>query len=351
MTRQELVFRAALTRFALGVFAVALMPLLYPASASSRWFYATYMGVAAIEQVLIKKQIGGTTRSFIAGVIDVVVLTYTVHRLGSVATTLACFYFFASMANALVVGLRVGTTLAALNAIAYGAVVWAEHTGALPFAPDAPDVARYGAPTTEQSLTAIFLISMLMVLSTVVVGFLAHALRQREEALVLANEKLVILSQRDPLTSLYNRRYLFERIELELERVRRGKQLALLMVDLDRFKRVNDTQGHLRGDVLLKEIAAALSATTRVTDVVGRYGGDEFLIVLPDTDADQAEAVADRVKRSAREVGERFDVSAPVTASVGIAIAQKDDTLASLVRRADDSEWRAKERGGDRVVA
>jgi diguanylate cyclase (GGDEF)-like protein len=255
------------------------------------------------------------------------------------------------MANALVVGLRVGTTLAAINGIAYCSVVWAEHLGVLPFAPDVPDVARYGAPTTAQSLTAIFLISMLMVSSTAVVGLLAHALRTREEALVRANEQLVILSQRDPLTGLYNRRYLFERVELELERVRRGKPLALLMIDLDRFKRVNDTQGHLRGDVLLKEIATALSATTRVTDVVGRYGGDEFLVLLPDTDAEQARAVADRVARSTREVGERFDAALPVTASVGIALARPDDTLTSLVRRADDSEWAAKERGGDRVVA
>jgi diguanylate cyclase (GGDEF)-like protein len=351
MTRQELVFRAALTRFALGVFAVALMPVLYPATASSRWFYAAYMGVAAVEQVLIRKQIGGMARSFLAGLIDLVVVTYTVHRLGSVATTLACFYFFASKANALVVGLRVGATLSLLNGVAYGAVVWAEHTRVLPFAPDVPDVARYGPPTTEQALTAIFLISMLMVCSTAVVGLLVHALRQREASLLLANEKLVVLSQRDPLTGLYNRRYLFERIELELERVRRGRELALLMIDLDHFKRVNDTQGHLRGDLLLKEIGVALAATTRVTDVVGRYGGDEFLVVLPDADAEQAGAVAERAAKSAREVGERFDAELPVTASVGIAVARADDTLASLVRRADDLEWKAKERGGDRVVA
>jgi diguanylate cyclase (GGDEF)-like protein len=175
--------------------------------------------------------------------------------------------------------------------------------------------------------------------------------QQHEADLVAVNERLEQLSQLDPLTNLYNRRHLFARIEAELARVRRGRPLAMLMLDLDSFKKVNDTQGHLRGDVLLKEIAAALAATTRTSDVTGRYGGDEFAIILPDTEPEQAMAVAERVAKSVRDVSTKFDAVPPVTASVGIAIAEPADTVAGLLRRADENAYRAKRDGGDRVVA
>ena len=344
MTRQELLFRAGLTRFLLGLTAMVGLPLLYPHAWGNWWIYAMYMGAAAIEQLLIKNRIGGMARSIVAGVVDVAMLTYTVHCVGSVASVVASMYLFAGVMNALVVGLRVGVTLAVLNSIAFTTVVWLEHFQVLAFAPDVPDVARFGAPTTGQSAMSTILVSLLLMLSTTVVGMLVRALRGREQA-------LLVLSQRDPLTNLYNRRHTFERLDLELLRVRRGHKLAVLMLDLDRFKHVNDTQGHLRGDLLLKEIAGALSATTRVVDTAGRYGGDEFMVVLPDSDEAQARVVAERITSSIREVGLRFDATRPVTASVGVALADRDDGVASLLRRADEKAYVAKQRGGDRVVA
>lgn len=98
--------------------------------------------------------------------------------------------------------------------------------------------------------------------------------------------------------------------------------------------------------VLLKEIGAALSSTTRATDVTGRYGGDEFLLVLPDTDSQLARRVAERMVQGVRDAG----AACSVTASVGIAVAAASDTAAILIRRADDNAYRAKQQGGDRVV-
>ncbi len=351
MTRDELRFRAALSRFGIGAIALTLLPTFYPRTRAHLWIWAAYLGIATVEQVLIRKHIGGRVRPLLSGFVDLAVLTYTVHGLGSVVTPMASLYLFAGVANALVTTPRVAWTLGILGPLAYDAVVWAEHAGAIPFAPDAPDLAALGPPPLAQALMASIFVSVFVPASTGIVTALVRAVQRREADLVVVNERLEQLSQLDPLTNLYNRRHLFARLEAELARVRRGRPLAMLMLDLDRFKKVNDTQGHLRGDLLLKEIAAALAATTRTTDVAGRYGGDEFAVILPDTEPAQALAAAERVTKSVREVAAKFDAARPVTASVGVAIAEPGDTVAALLRRADENAYRAKREGGDRVVA
>ncbi len=349
MTSTRLVFRAGLSRLLLGAAALGLLPLLYPRMREHVPLLAAYLVVAGVEQVLIHKQVAGRWRPFFAGVVDTAMMTFLIHRLGSTATALASLYFFAGAMNALVVGLRVGVALAALNALAYTVIVWAEYLGRLPFAPDAPDMARF-APTFENSVTASALVTVLLLSSTTVVGLLVRAVHTHEAELEAANARLEDLSQRDPLTGLYNRRFLFARLEHELARARRGHPLVVVMLDLDRFKHVNDTEGHPRGDQLLKEIAGALVASTRVVDVAARYGGDEFVIVLPDTDAAEGTIVGDRIVHSVREVGTAFGGARPVTASVGATLARPDDTAASLVRRADEHAYTAKQAGGDRLV-
>jgi diguanylate cyclase (GGDEF)-like protein len=351
MTRDELKFRAALSRFAVGLIALAILPTFYPLTRSHIWVWGVYLAVATLEQVLIRKHIGGRVRAVASGIVDIALLTYTVHLLGSVVTPMASVYLFAGVANALVTNVRVAWTLSLVGPLAYDAVVWSEHAGWLAFAPDAPQVQALGPPTLEHTLMASIFITVFVPASTAIVTALVRAVQRREAALVQANERLEQLSQLDPLTNLYNRRHLFARIEAELARVRRGRPLAVVMVDLDHFKTVNDAQGHLRGDVLLKEIANELAATTRQTDVAGRYGGDEFVVVLPDTDPDQAQAVAERVAQSVRDAAQRFDSERRVTASVGIAVAAPADTVAALLRRADENAYRAKQGGGDRVVA
>jgi diguanylate cyclase (GGDEF)-like protein len=354
MTRDELRFRAASSRFGVGVLALVLLPTFYPRTRAHAWVWASYLVIAAVEQVLIRKRIGGRTRALASGLVDTAMLTFTVHGLGSVLTPLASIYFFAVMANALVVEPVVAYALAAINVLAFDATVWAEWAGLLSFAPDVPDVAALGRPSLERCLMASLLVTTLVPAFGAMAVSLVGEVRRRERLLVAANARLEELSQLDPLTDLYNRRHLFARLEAELGRVRRGHPLALVMLDLDGFKQVNDREGHQRGDVLLQAIAEALRKTTRETDVAGRYGGDEFLVILPDTDAEQARRVAERLADSVREAGRQFDAAHPVTASLGIAIAMPlapPESPAVLVRLADEHAYRAKQRGGDCVAA
>ncbi len=350
ITHPQLTFRAALSRLFIGGMAIVVLPWLFPRTREHVWVLAVYLVVACVEQLLIARDIGGMTRAFVAGLVDLVVLTFLIHQLGSTSSVYAAMYFFVGTLNALVVGLRVGVGLAVLNALAYDAVVWSEWAGKLPFAPDGPDATRGVPPTYQAALAATALVTVLLIASTTVVGMLVHSVRKHEAELTRANKRLRDLSERDPLTGLFNRRHLFVSLEHELERVKRGHALAVVMLDLDAFKHINDDQGHLRGDLLLKEIAGALGASTRVIDVAARYGGDEFMVVLPDTEPSSAHVVADRITSAVHAVGMKFDAERPVTASVGVAIAHADDGLASIIRRADENAYRAKKNGGNRVI-
>jgi diguanylate cyclase (GGDEF)-like protein len=342
LDRAKVLLYAASTRIVLGLVALVLLPGLYPRMAAHRWLFAAYFASALFFQVLIWKRIGGDTRSTVAGIVDLLILTFIVQRVGSIATMLVSVYFFAAIMNTLIVGHRVGLALAAVASLLYCGVLGAEAVGLLPYGPDAPYWASRPPQPGEAFLSGA-IVTVLLLASTGVVGMLVHTIRLRER-------ELSELSQRDPLTQLYNRRHLLARIEEELARVKRGKSLAVVMIDLDRFKRVNDAYGHLRGDALLRELADALAATTRATDVAGRYGGDEFVVVLPDTTREQASAAADRIVEAVRVAGVVWDPELPVTASVGVSVAGPDDSALSLLRRADDLAYRAKEAGGSRAL-
>jgi diguanylate cyclase (GGDEF)-like protein len=354
MTGDELRFRAALSRFGVGVLALALLPTFYPRTRAHLWVWGAYLTIAAIEQVLIRKRIGGRLRAFASGLVDTAMITYTVHTLGSVMTPMSSVYFLVVMTNALVVERRVAYALAAINVLVFDATVWAERLGYLPFAPDVPELEAFGRPSLERTLMASLLVTTFVPAFAAITSALVGAVQRRERMLVEANARLEELSQLDPLTNLYNRRHLFSRLEVELGRVRRGHPLALVMLDLDGFKKVNDSAGHQRGDELLRDIAEAVRGTIRKIDVAGRYGGDEFLVILPDTDVEDARVVAERVAASVREAGRRFDPAHPVTASIGIATAaprRPPESAAALVRVADERAYHAKESGGDCVAA
>lgn len=160
----------------------------------------------------------------------------------------------------------------------------------------------------------------------------------------------------DTLTGLHNRRYLDSRLNvLFRESVLRARSLSLLVLDIDRFKSVNDTYGHEAGDEVLKEFADRVRACTRGIDLVARLGGEEIVVVLPDTTLDAGGAVAERIRQ--RIEAEPFAVSAgarrlPVTVSIGVASRRAGDTgPADVMKRADDGLYRAKEAGRNRVIA
>lgn len=168
-----------------------------------------------------------------------------------------------------------------------------------------------------------------------------------EERLSEANQRLEELSRRDPLTNLFNRRGIFERLELEIARASRGHSLALVLIDLDGFKAINDLHGHVEGDCLLLAVAEALRRQTRTSDAVCRWGGDEFLVILSDTREGDAKATAGRLIDCVRNVGLRLFPETPVTASAGLALAKVGESPLAIIERADASAYQAKRGGGD----
>jgi diguanylate cyclase (GGDEF)-like protein len=138
-------------------------------------------------------------------------------------------------------------------------------------------------------------------------------------------------------------------VRRQLDRVARGATCGVMMIDLDHFKRVNDQQGHDAGDLLLMDIAAALSSETRAVDIVARYGGDEFVIVLPDVTGEGMLAAAERVVEAVARVGGERWAQTPVTASVGLAMARAEDEISTVLRRADAEAYTAKRAGGNRL--
>jgi diguanylate cyclase (GGDEF)-like protein len=164
------------------------------------------------------------------------------------------------------------------------------------------------------------------------------------------------LSARDALTGLYNRWYVMEKIESEMNRsLRHGSPVAVLMIDIDHFKRVNDTWGHAVGDRVLKSVGQVLRDSCRVYDVPGRYGGEEFCVVLPETKLGSSPAVAERIRSRVESAFVPVDhTSINVTASIGVAGLDEETadailTASALIDRADRALYVAKHRGRNRV--
>jgi len=158
-------------------------------------------------------------------------------------------------------------------------------------------------------------------------------------------------SLRDGLTGCFNRGHGLETLDGELRRARRSRQpLSILMFDIDHFKTINDQLGHLRGDDLLRAVGAQLTRVLRSTDVRIRYGGDEFLVILPDTPLIGAQQVAESVRREMTTLAMVTDgKTVPVTVSIGVATAGPAELGATaLVERADSALYQAKRAGRDR---
>ena len=160
------------------------------------------------------------------------------------------------------------------------------------------------------------------------------------------------LAGRDDLTAVMNRRAIMATVAEERERMRRtGAPFAVALFDIDFFKRVNDERGHLVGDEVLRRFCAAASDALRTTDRLGRFGGEEFLVLMPVTDkAEAAHAAAERVRDAVAQVDwNGIDAGLEVTVSAGVAIAGSDDTVEALIGRADMALYAAKHDGRNRV--
>ncbi len=183
--------------------------------------------------------------------------------------------------------------------------------------------------------------------------WLESLVAQRTQDLVMANAELERLASFDALTGLYNRRRFEEAANAEIDRARRyGRPFSLLLIDLDHFKQVNDTRGHNAGDAALRQAARTLTEAVRTTDLVARYGGEELAVLLPETDAEEAWRVAERIRLAVggTPVTHEGDIFT-ITASLGGAqYSIEDDGLARLIGRADAALYRAKQGGRNRVM-
>jgi len=178
--------------------------------------------------------------------------------------------------------------------------------------------------------------------------------KRMEEQLAAANAKLEILAREDGLTGLLNRRTIQEAADAEWARWERfSSTFTVMMLDVDDFKKVNDNFGHSCGDAVLKNLASLLRTSIRTVDRVGRFGGEEFLIVLPETQQEGAALLGEKILSALRAAPIRIDVTmAPISVSIGIATVRKaDKSVAAVVERADNALYDAKKAGKARLVA
>ena len=179
---------------------------------------------------------------------------------------------------------------------------------------------------------------------------LLNTLKQSRDQLEETNAQLKILSKTDELTGCYNRREMLLKLRMIRRQMERGKSsFALMMLDLDFFKKVNDTHGHTEGDYVLKQFAHLLMENARFDDVVARYGGEEFILILPQADLTSAMVAANRIHENMKNIRTK---AGKITVSIGIFVAPYDVNIsdADIISLADKALYAAKDAGRNRTV-
>jgi diguanylate cyclase (GGDEF)-like protein len=336
--------RSGLLRVCFALVALAFSDGVFPGLRSAPLVFGAYLAVSLVFQTMIHRGFAASDlRSLSMGMVDVAVLSYAVYLHGPATSVIPFLYLLIPVVNAASSSSRskVAMRLAVLCSSAYLALLVATALRLVPYGPAGP-AARLGAPSLSYLVSSGVLV-MVSVLST------TNIVLRQMLALERMNKRLAELSNRDELTGLFNRRHLISELRRQIERVARGASCGVMMIDLDGFKRVNDQMGHDAGDVLLMDIANALSSETRNLDLVARYGGDEFVVVLPDLSPENAVPAAERVIQAVAKVGRERWRDAPVTASIGLTMAQAGDDVTTLLRRADLEAYTAKRAGGHRL--
>lgn len=218
------------------------------------------------------------------------------------------------------------------------------------------DITRYREGTRKALLLSMVVVSVLLIF---VFGFLIILMRRGTIRISGYQSKLRHLAVTDELTGLFNRRHIFSRAQEEVERNNRLRGMdkpvpstGYVIVDIDNFKKVNDSHGHLAGDDVLRETSKRLNSALRKYDCLGRYGGKEFIAILPQSDFESTRAVAERICDAVR--GTPFNVhghSLNITVSAGIScFSDRDKDVDTAINRADQGLHQAKRAGKDRVA-
>jgi len=184
-------------------------------------------------------------------------------------------------------------------------------------------------------------------------AILEDAVEKRTKDLKDTNVKLHILATTDSLTGIKNRRSFFESSEPMMPYIKReGQQLAILAIDIDKFKAINDTYGHIKGDEALILVTKTISQTLRKSDIFGRLGGEEFAVTLPNTSLDGATFVAEKMREAIENLNFKSNDSShiKITISIGItSMTQNDENLEDMLVRADEALYKAKGNGRNQV--
>ncbi|TSE38064.1 putative diguanylate cyclase YdaM [Tepidimonas fonticaldi] len=255
-------------------------------------------------------------------------------------------YVNAAVGVAIVLLLR-PSTMVGLMGMAWVALAWV-----LGGTTDDPAVLATNRMNAASATALAILVSILFWRHYARTELLQRALAESNRQLEAQRAELEALATRDPLTGLLNRREFVRQAEHELARARRlGAPLTLIMLDLDHFKAINDRHGHAVGDEVLRQTARYMAGSTRQTDRVARFGGEEFVLLLPDTSAEQAWHLADKLREGLARVCIPT-LGVPVTASLGVAsvLGTESVTLEAVLHRADQAMYEAKRSGRNRTV-
>jgi len=291
-------------------------------------------GAAVLAVVIFHELLRSTHRSRLVHLAELAAAVVLIGGLlaltGFASSPFAMLFALVSVAAALAYGPRAGLTAAGLATAAFATVLLLD-----------PGLSTYGA---EDALSLSIGLGATWLLAFVAIAYAGHQRRTVAQALAL--------SRTDPLTSLFNRSQLFVTLEQEVSRTRRSDRgFCVLMIDLDGLKAINDGAGHLRGDDVLRALGSVVHDSIRTVDSAYRYGGDEFVVLLPETDIVGAFVVAEKIRAGAEEVGMSIDGTESLTSvSIGL-VSHPEDGLGAeeLMVAADRAMYQAKKLGKNQI--
>ena len=293
------------------------------------------LGAAAVAAVVVLHEIlGQSVRSRLIHFAEVIAAVALIGGLlaltGFASSPFAMLFALVAVAAALAYGPRAGLAAAGLATASFAAVLFAD-----------PQLQTYGP---EDVLRLSIGLGATWVLAFVAIAYAGHQRKAVAQALTL--------SRTDPLTTLFNRSQLFVTLEQEVSRTRRSDRgFCVLMIDVDGLKLINDTAGHLRGDDALRALGSVIRRSIRTVDSAYRYGGDEFVVLLPETDIVGAFVVAEKIRAGAEEVGAALSATDPLTSvSIGLVSHPEDGLNAEeLMTAADRAMYQAKKLGKNQI--